>query len=474
MTTPTLRTEQDTPLTSEEQLLAFFQRGIRPAEQWGIGAEIEQVVVDAKTGEAADYPRIEALLNALATTPGWEPQFENGHVIGLLGQRSSITLEPGGQIELSGHLCTNLACNYGEFVHYSAEMTREADKLGLLFLGLGTQPFTPLDEINWVPKDRYQIMGPYMTRTGSHGQRMMKQSAGLQVNLDYNNEADCMQKLRLAQALAPLLYALFANSPILEGEPTGLLSTRGQIWANTDPDRTGLFPFLFAPEASFRDYMEHALDVPMYFVVRDEKLIDLTTNRFTFRQFLKQGFGPHQATEADWNLHLSTLFTEVRLRPQIEIRSADSLPPHMALMVAGLIKGIFYDQQSLAAAWELCRPASFDELQESCRAAWTDGLQASWRSQTLQDLALACLELSRAGLERQSCQWARGLNEAIFLDGLEKIILSGQTLAEQLLQQWHGSRQEKLALLTRHCAQTGSLAPPETIPCAYAQFNSAG
>lgn len=465
--------DQDAQIISEEQLLAFFQRGIRPIEQWGIGVEVEQLAVDAVTGEAADYSRIEALLKALAATDKWSPQFENNHVISLQGENSSITLEPGGQIEHSGRLCTNLACNYTEFVQYSTEMFQEADKLGLLLLGLGTQPFTHLDDIDWVPKDRYQIMGPYMTRRGSHGQRMMKQSAGLQVNLDYCDEADCMQKLRLSQALAPLLYALFANSPFLEGQPTGFLSTRGHIWANTDADRTGLLPFLFNPEAGFRDYMEYALDVPMYFIVRADRYLDLSRERFTFRQFIEQGFASHHATEADWNLHLSTLFTEVRLRPQIEIRSADSLPPDMALMVAGLLKGIFYDTSSLAAAWDLCQPASIEELHESCRAAWTQGLRAPWRNRTLRELAADCLELGRNGLERQSCQWARGLNEAIFLEGLQQLISSGQTLAEQLLEQWHGSRQEKLATLARHCALTGSLAPPETVPCAYAQFDFA-
>lgn len=462
--------DQDKPITSKDQLLDFFRRGNRPVEQWGIGAEMEKLIVDAETGEAADFQRIEALLIALADTGEWSPVLENGHVIGLQGDHSSITLEPGGQLELSGKICTDLACNYGEFVSYISSITREAHKLGLLFLGLGVQPFTPLNKIDWVPKQRYEVMGPYMERCGSMGRRMMKQSAGLQVNLDYCDEADCMAKLRLAQALAPLLYALFANSPILEGRATDRLSTRGEIWANTDPDRTGLLPFLFNPDAGFVDYMEHALDVPMYFIVRDDQYLDLTRQRFTFRHFLDQGFKGHEATISDWDLHLSTLFPEVRLRPQIEIRSADSLPPGMTLMVAGLLKGIFYDQEALAAAWELCRPDSADSLRAACQNAWTKGLQAPWRARKLQDLARDCLELSRAGLERQSCKWARGLNEAIFLDGLEQIITSGETLAEQLLKQWHGSRQEKLAALIHHCGFPGALKPFEAVPCAYAQF----
>lgn len=459
-------------ISSEDQLLDFFRRGCRPVEKWAVGAEMEKLIVDAETGEAADFKRIEALLIALANTGGWSPVIENGRVIGLRGELSSVTLEPGGQLELSGRLCTDLACNYEEFYHYINSITREAHQLGLLFLGLGVQPFTPLGKIDWVPKRRYAVMGPYMTRCGSMGQRMMKQSAGLQVNLDYANEADCMAKLRLAQALAPLLYALFANSPLMEGRATGRLSTRGEIWANTDPDRTGLLPFLLDPDAGFRDYMAYALDVPMYFIDRDDQLLDLTSKRFTFRQFLEQGFAGHAATEADWNLHLSTLFPEARLRPQVEIRSADSLPPGMTLMVSGLLKGIFYDQESLAAVWELCRPDSIDSLRTDCQAAWTKGLHAPWRDKTLQDLAKRCLELSRAGLERQSCRWARSINEAIFLDGLEQIITSGETLAERLLNVWRGTRQERLAALVQHCGFPGDFKPLDAVPCAYAQFKS--
>ncbi|HKL24731.1 MAG TPA: glutamate-cysteine ligase family protein [Desulfuromonadales bacterium] len=468
MPTPAVKIDPNSRITSADQLLAFFRSGLRPAEKWAVGAEMETLVVDGKTGEAADFPRIEALLSALAATGQWTPVYENDHVIGLLGQHSSVTLEPGGQIELSGRLCTDLACNYDEFFDYVTDITREAGKLGLLFLGLGTQPFTPLTEIDWVPKHRYAIMGPYMNRCGTQGQRMMKQSAGLQVNLDYSDEADCMDKLRLAQALSPLLYALFANSPVLEGRKTGFLSTRGHIWAHTDPDRTGFLDFLFSADAGFGDYVEYALDVPMYFIVREGRYLDLTERRFTFRNYLDQGFGAHRATQGDWNLHLSTLFTEVRLRPQIEMRSADSLPASMSLMVAGLLKGLFYDQAALAAAWDLCRPNSGAELRAGCEAAWDKGLQAVWQGRTLQETARICLELSRAGLARESCRWARDRNEAVFLNGLEQIIESGQTMAERLLQDWHGSRSAKLAALTRHCAFPGDLAPSRDVPCAYA------
>jgi len=464
-----LKPNLQTPLTGMTQLIDFFRAGAKPAEQWGIGAEMEKLVLDVETGEAADYARIEALLVELANSGAWQPIREGGHLIGLTGEHSSITLEPGGQLELSGQLCRDLFCNYGDFARHVAEITRAGEKLGLLFLGLGTQPFTPLEQIAWVPKQRYDIMGPYMLRTGDMGQRMMKQSAGLQVNLDFADEADCMAKLRLGQALAPLLYALFANSPLLDGAPSGFLSTRGEIWARTDPDRSGLLPFLFKPEAGFRDYVDYALDVPMYFIHREGRYLDLTGRRLPFREFLASGHAGYQPTMADWDLHLSTLFPEVRLRPQIEVRSADSLPPQLALSVAALLKGLFYHSDSRRAAWELSRTATCSELAEACRLARQQGLRAPWRNGTLQDLARECLALAHAGLQCQGPNQHRSLDETGFLDGLEELIASGRTLAEQLLEQWQGERGDKLQVLRRHCGFPKTLTPLEPRPCADAQ-----
>ncbi|MDH3998053.1 MAG: glutamate-cysteine ligase family protein, partial [Desulfuromonadales bacterium] len=445
------RLKLDTALVNKDQLIGYLAAGARPESEWGIGAEMEKLVLDVETGEAAEFARIEELLKRLAETGDWRPITEGGHLVGLQGPHSSVTLEPGGQLELSGKLCHDLFCNCSDFSRHVSNSVRICKELGLALLGLGAQPFTPLDQIDWMPKARYDIMGPYMSQQGDMGQRMMKQSAGLQVNLDFIDEADCMSKLRLSQALAPLLYALFANSPILEGRPSGWLSTRGEIWSRTDPDRTGLLPFLFKDDAGFGDYVDYALDVPMYFIQRDDAYIKLTDQRFTFRQFMTAGYQAYTPTLADWDLHLSTLFPEVRLRPQIEVRSADSLPPHLALSVAALLKGLLYDDQAMAAAWELCRPASYEALQRDCRNAWTLGLKAPWRDATLQQLARHCLSLSKAGLERQQAKRSLVRSESCFLDGLEEIIDSGQTLAEDLLQQWRGERQQKLQTLIDHC-----------------------
>jgi glutamate--cysteine ligase len=453
-----------TPITDSGQLAAFLAAGAKPRERWGVGVELEKLVVDAASGAAADYPRIALLLERLGSAGTWEKIYEDGRIIALRGAGSSVTLEPGGQLELSGRLCTDLFCSHGDFAGHVRQATAIADNLGLTFLGLGTQPFSTLAQIAWVPKARYAIMGPYMLRRGDMGQRMMKQTAGIQVNLDYRDEADGFAKLRLAQALAPLLYALFANSPLLDGAPSGFFSTRGEIWRRTDPDRCGLLPFLFKETAGFADYVDHALDVPMYFIRRAEHFIDLTAGRFTFRRYLAEGFAGERATLADWDLHLSTLFTEVRLRPQIEIRSMDSLPPALSMAPAALLKGLLYDADASRTAWELCRPESLPALDEALHASWRTGLSTPWRQGTLRDLARECLALAREGLLRQ--RRCAACDEGVFLDGIDAIVTSGTTLAEHLLAEWAGDRAANIALLKRHCGfspELKSLCPERCV-----------
>jgi len=464
---------QNTPISSTDQLVGFLARGARPEADWGIGAEMEKLVLDARTGDAAEFSRIEALLAALAQTGDWQELREGSRLIGLKGQHSSVTLEPGGQLELSGQLCDDLFCNCSDFSRHIVHSVDACAKLDLVMVGLGTQPFSRLEEIEWTPKARYAIMGPYMLRTGDMGQRMMKQSAGLQVNFDFSDEADCMKKLRLSQALAPLLYGLFANSPLLDGQPSGFLSTRGEIWSRTDPDRTGLLPFLDKPDAGFADYVEYALDVPMYFIVRDGQYLDLTRQRFSFRAFLDAGYAGHQATMADWDMHLSTLFPEVRLRPHIEVRCADSLPPQLVLTVAALLKGLMYDEAAFQSAWEHCRLDSREETARACRQAWRLGLKAPWKGGTLQDLARTCLELARNGLDRQQVRLGQARSESCFLDGLDHQVADGVTLAEQLLKKWHGSRQDKFKALIEHCGFFDFVSAQITGKCSEAQLNTA-
>lgn len=438
------------PVASIDDLVAYLTRGARPAPEWGIGAEMEKLVVDAQSGEAAHFDRIEALLLHLETSGQWQGVREEGRLIALLGAKSSITLEPGGQLELSGELCPDIHCCDGDFSRHIAKIVGAGEGLGLAFLGLGVQPFTPLERIDWIPKSRYGVMGPYMKRTGDLGQAMMKQTAGLQVNLDFSDEGDCLDKLRLSIALAPLLYALFANSPLVEGKPTGFLSTRGEIWRRTDPERTGLLPEIFHPQAGFRTYVEWALDVPMYFIVREERFVDMTGEKFPFRRYLAEGFAGHRATLGDWDLHLSTLFPEARLRPQIEIRCADSLPPHLAMAVPAFLKGLLYDGDARGAAWDFFRHQTAADREELYRASWKLGLKTPFGRTTLGELAVELLAVAREGLRRQRKD-GRGLDETVYLDGISEIAETGVTLAERLLRRWEGERSAKVAVLLDHC-----------------------
>jgi len=449
--TTLIKSELGQPITGPDDLRDYLLRGARVDELRFIGTESEKLVIDLKTGEAADYPQIVRLLELLASEGGWEPIIEQGNLLGLIGEHSSITLEPGGQLELSGRLCRDVHCCAKEFLHHVQQVVSAGHQLQLGFLGLGVQPHTRLEQITTLPKKRYDVMTAYMPRVGDMGLRMMKQSAGLQLNLDFTSEADCMAKLRLAQLLSPVLYALFANSPLLDGQPSGFLSTRGEIWARTDPDRTGLIPSLHRRDATLDDYVAYALAVPMYFIVRDSTLLPLTDEPFTFGDFLERGHAGHHATLSDWDLHLSTIFTEVRLRPQIEIRSVDSLPPAFCLAPGALVKGLFYDAESTAAALALFDELDFSSLQQLHRDAWRLGLKARTSHNTLQDYALELLRLAREGLRRQRIR-PDAEDEHLFLDTIQPIAESGTTLAEQLLNRWPShDRTAQLALLFDHC-----------------------
>ena len=446
-----IKSNLEQPVGSHQDLIDYLSRGSKPRKDWRIGAEMEKLVVDADTGQAAPYAKIRALLEALRANGNWKGIYEGQNLVALADETSSVTLEPGGQLELSGALCPDIHCCDRGFTRHSEEIIAAAKDLGLRFLGLGVQPFSRLEQIEWVPKARYAIMGPYMLRTGDMGQRMMKQSAGLQVNLDYSDEKDCFRKLRLAFHLAPLFYALFANSPVMDGTPSGYLSTRGEIWSRTDPDRSGLIPCLLAPGAGFRDYVEYALDVPMYFLIREGRYLDLTQERFSFRRFLEEGFAGHRALLGDWDIHLSTLFWEARLRPQIEIRSADSLPPHMTMAVAAMVKGLFYDEQALNESFNLFEGLDPAGLETLYRQSWHQGLQTPFGSTTLQALAIEAVGIARASLERQADLDASGHSEAIYLKDIEQVAVSGVTLSDRLLKKWEGSHAQKLDALYTHC-----------------------
>lgn len=443
------RERRSGPIASKEQLIEYFAAGARPATKRFVGAELEKLVIVRQTGEAAPYPLIEKLLKQLESEPGWEGVYENDHLIALNGNDSSITLEPGGQLELSGALCSDIHCCHGDLIRHLNHISAKAEALGLAFLGLGIQPFSSLQDIEWLPKERYRIMGPYMHRLGGHGEEMMTLSAGVQVNLDFTDNDDCLRKLRFGMQLSPALYALFANSPILHGEPSGFLSTRGAFWAKTDPDRSGLIMDLFDDGASLETYVDYVLNVPMYFIVREGRYIDLTTERISFARFWAEGFGQYRAGFDDWILHTSTVFPEIRLRPQLEIRSIDALPQDTSLSAAALLKGLFYDSAAEEDAMSLLR---LDALPEAYRVAPRLGLKTPYGRHTLQDICRDLITIAHEGLQRQKVRNNCGLDETIYLEGLREIAESGVTLAERLLRDWQGNDSNKLAALIRHCA----------------------
>jgi len=439
------------PIESHDVLADYLARGGKPEAEWGVGLEVEKLIVDHHTGEAVSYERIRDLLSHLEGTLDWKGIYDGEALVGLLGGNSSVTLEPGGQIELSGRLCRDIHCSQRDFDRYVGQIVSVGKELGLCFLGLGAQPFTPLEQINWLPKQRYDVMGPYMLKTGDMGQRMMKQTAGIQVNLDFSDEADCARKVRLAQLLTPVFYALFANSPILEDRPCGHLSVRGEIWSRTDSDRCGLIEQLLKRGTGFSDYVEYALDVPLYFLQREGQLYDMTGQRFTFRRYLESGFQNLRATLADWELHLSTLFPEVRLRPQVEVRTADSLPQEMAASVAGLVKGLLYDQDALQTTERLMGDLELEEFKTVYRDSWTMGLRTPFQGGRLGEIAAELLAEARRSLKRQFESTLSDSDESHFLDALDEIVHQDQTLAERLLSRWQGDRQQKLAILIDHC-----------------------
>ncbi|MEK6601514.1 MAG: glutamate--cysteine ligase, partial [Candidatus Binatota bacterium] len=390
------------PIRNKEELEEFFHSSGKPRRQWRVGTEYEKVGIDRRSTKAIPYSGplgVETILRALVDEYDWQPQEEDGHVIALARGNAQITLEPGGQIELSGEPCENIHCSQAEFSQHIRELLEVAERLDVVFLGLGIQPVSRLEEIQWVPKKRYRIMAPYMQKVGTMGHRMMKQTATVQANIDFSDEKDAMAKFRTAMGLSPLIAAIFANSPISEGSLNGYKSYREHIWTKTDKDRSGMLPFAFLPDVSFAHYVEYALDVPMYFILRDGGYIDCTG--IPFRHFLAHGHQGHQAMMEDWEVHLTTLFPEVRIKRYMEVRSADSQPPELMPALPALIKGFLYDPDCLQASWDLVKGWSWDERMEPYYDSHRSALAARIRRFSLLDLAKELLQIAWEGLRRQ-------------------------------------------------------------------------
>jgi len=435
------------------ELEAYFHDAGKPFDRWRVGTEYEKVGIDRNTGQAIPYygkRGVEHILRELIERFGWEPEEQDGHIIALTRDKAQITLEPGGQVELSGEPCDNIHCTYAEFTQHSREVLEVTEPLGIIFLGLGMQPVSRLDQIEWVPKQRYRIMAPYMLKVGKLGQRMMKQTATVQANIDYGDEKDAMAKFRTGMGLAPILIAMFANSPICDGQLNGYRSFREHIWTDTDRNRSGLLKFAFLPEVSFAHYVEYALDVPMYFIIRNKHYIDMT--HLTFRQFLQYGHNGERATIEDWGDHLTTLFPETRIKRYIEIRSVDSQPPDLMPALSALVKGAFYDRDCLQAAWDLVKGWSWDERMQAYVDSHVDALAARVRRYSLLDLAKELLEIAWEGLRRQNQVNDLGDDETIYLKPLKNLLDVGKCPADILLEKWEGELHHDIRRLIAYTA----------------------
>jgi glutamate--cysteine ligase len=435
--------DADDPIIERrEQLIEPMAKGEKPRDAWRIGTEHEKLVFRRSDHAAPSYDESGGIRDMLLGLQefGWRPVEEGGKVIALTGPDGAISLEPAGQLELSGAPLRSLHETCEETGRHLDQVKAIGDRFGVGFLGLGMWPDKTRAELPIMPKGRYEIMLRHMPRVGNLGLDMMLRTCTIQTNLDYASEADMAQKFRVSLALQPLATALFANSPFTEGKPNGYLSYRSHIWSDTDPQRTGMLPFVFDPGFGYEAYVDYILDVPMYFVFREGKYID--ASGLSFRDFLDgrlpvlPGEKPRQS---DWWDHLSTAFPEVRLKSFLEMRGADGGPWNRICALPALWVGLLYDQGALDAAWDLVRHWTMEEREALRNAVPKLGLDAPVPGgRTLRDIAPEVLSIARAGLASRAMLNSGGDNETGFLRALDDIVASGKVPAERLLDLYHG------------------------------------
>lgn len=425
------------PIRARDDLLRPFEEACKPPAAWHIGPEVEKAGIFDATRMPIPYEgerSVLAVLEMLRDTHAWEVEREHeaGPVIALTRRGASVTLEPGGQLELSGAQARTIHEVCTELRQHMREIGPLSRQMGVTWLGVGFQPFARREDYAWVPKQRYGIMREYLPTRGSHALDMMLRTCTVQANYDYASEEDAMRKMRVALALSPATTAIFANSPWVEGKPHGGLSYRGRVWLDVDPDRSGLLPMLWKPEARFADYVEWALDVPMFMFKRDGVKVANTGQRF--RSFLDDGFQGHRPTMDDWKTHLNTLFPEVRLKKTIEIRGADAQSTALQCALPALWTGILYDTRALAEAEALVTGWTHDEVAELRTRGWKDGLRATFRGHPLREVAERMIEIAEGGLARRAFKDGRGRDESLHLARLRKLVEQGKTPADVLLE----------------------------------------
>jgi len=445
---------------SREDLIGAMSKGAKPKADWRIGAEHEKFGFDRSTLRRPAYEGdggILAMLTGLQRF-GWSPVEEAGHVIALErrnaeGFTASISLEPGGQFELSGAPLKDVHDICNETGQHLMEVKQVADQLNLGFLGAGFDPMWRREDVPVMPKGRYVIMRNYMPKKGSLGLDMMLRTCTIQANLDFDSETDMVAKFRTSLALQPIATALFACSPFTEGKPNGFLSARANVWTDTDPDRTGMLDFVFQDGFGYETYADYALDVPMYFAKRGDTYVDLSGQ--SFRGFMTDGLPAlpgERATKKDWADHLTTLFPEVRLKSYLEMRGADGGPWSRICALQALWAGIFYDAPSLAAAWDLVKDWDIADHERLRRDVTRLGLKAEVAGRSVRDVAVDMVAIAKQGLKNRARFSGGMVDERGYLSELEDIADSGITPADRLLALYHGEWQGDVSRMYRDFA----------------------
>jgi glutamate--cysteine ligase len=432
------------PIERESQLAEYLAAGCKPKPAWRIGTEHEKFGYCKDTLKPLPYdgPRsIRAMLEGLRDRFGWAEVREGENLIGLVKDGANISLEPGGQLELSGAPLETIHQTCDEVNEHLREVQAVAEGIGAGFIGLGAAPIWRHEDMPMMPKGRYRLMTEYMQRVGTHGLQMMYRTCTVQVNLDFASEADMVRKLRVALALQPVATALFANSPFFEGRPNGHKSWRSRIWRDLDPARTGMLPFVFEEGFGFERYVQYALDVPMYFVYRDGRYIDARGQ--SFRDFLKgrlPALPGEMPTLSDWADHLTTIFPEARLKRFIEMRGADGGPWRRLCALPAFWVGLLYDEAALDAAWDLAKGLDGATREGLRVAASVEGLQGAAGGVRLHDLAREAVAIAEAGLKARARPGAGGMipDETHFLNALKESVETGRVPADELLEKYHG------------------------------------
>ncbi len=432
------------PIERREQLAEYLAAGCKPKDDWRIGTEHEKFGYCRDTLKPLPYAgerSILAMLEGLRDRHGWDPVMEGENLIGLVKDGANVSLEPGGQLELSGAPLRSIHETCDEVNAHLREVKGIADEIGAGFIGLGAAPHWTHDEMPMMPKGRYRLMTDYMGKVGALGTQMMYRTCTVQVNLDFGSEADMVRKLRVALALQPVATALFANSPFLEGKLNGHKSWRARIWRDLDPARTGLLPFVFEDGFGFDRWVDYALDVPMYFVYRDGKYINALGQ--SFRDFLAgrlPALPGEVPTLSDWADHLTTIFPEARLKKFIEMRGADGGPWRRLCALPAFWVGMLYDETALDAAYDLAMSIPLGVQEELRVAASIHGLQGEASGFRLHDLARRCVEIAHAGLTARAITGAGGMipDETHFLNALQESIESGKVPADELIEKYEG------------------------------------